>query len=360
MSWVHTTAGPSAPTLAVADGRVVTSDGASLAALDAGSGVTDWTDAASAADCGGLTQQDATSTAITVDAGAVTGLTALCSSVGTPGANGLSGTADLATGAVTWISGGLLQQHVVANGARYGVALLTTFPNIGERVFFGGSTSYARFSDMSRPAIEGNRAFIANGSSLVAVLLGQPSAGFGTTPAAWTATLTNGGTSPTPSADGSRVYVTDGSSLRAFDQATGAVVWSTTLPAVGSTDAPAVAYGEVFVRTANGIVALDAATGATRWSGSLGTLGTTATGLGSPTVANGVVYVGSQDGKLLAFDAAGTSGCSGSPVVCTPLLSADIGGAPGASRPVPANGSVFIGALHADGNEAVYKFSLPG
>ena len=97
------------------------------------------------------------------------------------------------------------------------------------------------------------------------------------------------------------------------------------------------------------------------WTATLGTLGTTATGTrvthASP---NGVVYVGSQDGKLLAFDAAGASGCSGSPVVCTPLLSADIGGAPGASRPVPANGSVFIGAHHADGNEAVYKFSLPG
>ncbi len=45
---------PSAPTLAVADGRVVTSDGAGRSApLDAGTGVTDWTDAASAADCGG-------------------------------------------------------------------------------------------------------------------------------------------------------------------------------------------------------------------------------------------------------------------------------------------------------------------
>ncbi len=118
----------------------------------------------------------------------------------------------------------------------------------------------------------------------------------------------------------------------------------------------------MFVRTANGIVALDAATGATRWSGSLGTLGTTAAGLGSPTVANGVVYVGSQDGKLLAFDAAGTSGCSGSPVVCTPLLSR--GHRRGARCVTPGPGQRQRVHRRPSTPTAtrplVYKFSLPG
>src|SRR5882724_539111 len=38
----------------------------------------------------------------------------------------------------------------------------------------------------------------------------------------------------------------------------------------------------------------------------------------SPAVANGVVYVGSDDGLLYAFDAAGGTGCSGGPTTCTP------------------------------------------
>src|SRR4051794_19454882 len=39
----------------------------------------------------------------------------------------------------------------------------------------------------------------------------------------------------------------------------------------------------------------------------------------SPAVAGGVAYVGSQDHKFYAFDAAGTTGCSGTPKTCTPL-----------------------------------------
>ena len=175
---------------------------------------------------------------------------------------------------------------------------------------------------------------IAGGDSLAAVstttmfattqhltLVAAPTSGASTAPL-WTAPVSLAGSAATPSIDATHVYLTDGATVKAFDQATGAVVWSAALPAAGSTDAPALAYGEVFVRTANALVALDATTGAVRWTATLGTLGTTATGLGSPTIANGVVYVGSQDGKLLAFDAAGTNGCGGSPLVCTPLLSA--------------------------------------
>src|ERR1700675_377633 len=47
----------------------------------------------------------------------------------------------------------------------------------------------------------------------------------------------------------------------------------------------------------------------------------------SPAVAKGVVYVGSQDHKLYAFDAAGTTGCSGIPRTCVPLWTATTGNA---------------------------------
>jgi outer membrane protein assembly factor BamB len=46
----------------------------------------------------------------------------------------------------------------------------------------------------------------------------------------------------------------------------------------------------------------------------------------SPAVANGVVYVGSDDGTLYAFDAAGGTNCGGAPKICFPLWSATTGG----------------------------------
>src|SRR5690348_4450715 len=45
----------------------------------------------------------------------------------------------------------------------------------------------------------------------------------------------------------------------------------------------------------------------------------------SPAVVGGVVYVGSTDGKLYAFDAAGSTGCSGTPKICNPLWTASTG-----------------------------------
>ena len=64
-------------------------------------------------------------------------------------------------------------------------------------------------------------------------------------------------------------------------------------------------------------------------------------------MANGVVYVGSGDGKLYAFDAAGTTGCSGTaPRTCAPLWTAATGGAV-SSSPAVANGVVYVGSTTA-------------
>ena len=49
--------------------------------------------------------------------------------------------------------------------------------------------------------------------------------------------------------------------------------------------------------------------------GHLSTVWTAATGgsvYSSPAVTNGIVYIGSDDGKVYAFDAAGSTACSGS------------------------------------------------
>ena len=70
----------------------------------------------------------------------------------------------------------------------------------------------------------------------------------------------------------------------------------------------------------------------------------------APTVVDGVVYVGTEGGKMLAFDAAGVTGCSGDPTVCTPLWSANVYGSVSATPTVTA-GTVYLatsgGTLYA-------------
>jgi outer membrane protein assembly factor BamB len=71
-------------------------------------------------------------------------------------------------------------------------------------------------------------------------------------------------------------------------------------------------------------------------------------GKSSPSVADGVVYVGSLAAGLLAFSAAGSANCSGVPytylqgMTCTPLWTAATGRQDGSS-PAVAGGVVYIG-----------------
>lgn len=68
-------------------------------------------------------------------------------------------------------------------------------------------------------------------------------------------------------------------------------------------------------------------------AGSLATAWTAPAGGGvysSPAVAGGTAYLGSDDGKLYAFDASGVTNCSaGPPRTCSPLWTAVTGGAEG-------------------------------
>ena len=117
---------------------------------------------------------------------------------------------------------------------------------------------------------------------------------------------------------------------------------------------PAVAHGVVYVGdNDHKLYAFDAAgnTGcsdtpktctplwtATRGGGGLGV------DLASPTVANGVVYIGAAVGLLYAFDASGKTNCSGTPTTCTPLWIAPTGGGAVFSSPVVAGGVVYVGS----------------
>jgi hypothetical protein len=69
-------------------------------------------------------------------------------------------------------------------------------------------------------------------------------------------------------------------------------------------------------------------------------------------VADGVVYVGSEDHNLYAFDAAGITNCSGSPTTCAPLWTADTDVV--ASSPAVANGVVYVDS------DKLYAFDAAG
>src|SRR5205823_2246179 len=129
---------------------------------------------------------------------------------------------------------------------------------------------------------------------------------------------------------------------------------------IGTPSKPAVVGGVEYIGSADhNLYAFDAA-GITNCSGSPKTcqpLWTAATGgevLWS-VVANGVVYVASgfDEHKLYAFDAAGTTNCSGSPKTCAPLWTAATGPATWLT-PAVADGVVYVGA------DKLYAFDAAG
>ncbi len=81
------------------------------------------------------------------------------------------------------------------------------------------------------------------------------------------------------------------------------------------------------------------------------TLGTT-TSDSSPAVVGGVVYVGSNDSKLYAFDANGNTNCSGVPKTCSPLWTAATPNPFNFSSPAVANGVVYAGSSDLEAFDA--------
>ncbi len=115
-------------------------------------------------------------------------------------------------------------------------------------------------------------------------------------------------------------------------------------------NSPAVVGSTAYVGSADGSLYAFSATGSANCSGSptaCSPLWAAPTGspitFSSPAVAGGFAYVGSSNGVLSAFDAAGANGCTGSPVVCSPLWTAATGG-PIVASPAVASNVVFVGS----------------
>lgn len=192
----------------------------------------------------------------------------------------------------------------------------------------------------------------------------------------WTAT-TNGSVFSSPAVASGIVYVGSADHhLYAFDAAarvncTGGPPTRTCLPLwAAATDSevrssPAIANGMVYVRTADTMYAFDA-TGTVNCTGGPPTktctpLWTGTTGpieLSSPAIENGIVFIGSIDGNLYAFDATGRMNCFGGPPTktCTALWAGTTtANVAVSSSPAPAGTVVYIGSN--DGK--LYAFGLP-
>ncbi len=187
----------------------------------------------------------------------------------------------------------------------------------------------------------------------------------------WTAP-TSGSIEDTPAVVGSTVYVgsTDGH-LYAFSAlgttgcagspATCNPLWTATTGAAITFSSPAVNGGVVYVGASNGVLSAFDAAGSSGCSGSpvvCAPLWTAVTGgpiVGSPAVASNVVYIGSADHELYALDALGQTNCTGSPKTCAPLWTADTGGVI-RSSPAVANAMVFVGS----DDHRLYTFDASG
>jgi outer membrane protein assembly factor BamB len=121
--------------------------------------------------------------------------------------------------------------------------------------------------------------------------------------------------------------------------------WSTDLGARPTTPAAVGRDGVVYVDDSGTITVLDAATGTVRWTGEVG-----AQVAHAPAVARGNVLVSTNDGRLVAFAAAG---CAAS--TCPPLWEGTLA-ANAATAPVAGGDVVYVGM----GDRQIAAFDLDG
>jgi outer membrane protein assembly factor BamB len=195
------------------------------------------------------------------------------------------------------------------------------------------------------PTIAGSYAFVVSGDALLHVYL-VAGCGSSTCTDIWTGDLQgNVPTGSSAAVAGGRVYVGAGNSLLAFDaagcgQTVCAPLW--TASTGGQVfSSPAVGAGAVYVGSQDHrLYAFDAATGAPLWNAPTGDVIQS-----SPALAGGTVYVGSFDGGLYAFDA----------VTGLPAWRSATNG-PIFSSPAVANGVLFV----ASNDGYLYAYDAAG
>jgi len=223
----------------------------------------------------------------------------------------------------------------VVSGVIYGSA--------GGRVFAlrasSGKTVWSRIVDgldvgTTTLTVAGHRVYFANLDGHLVALDARTGTGI------WEHWL-GGPVISSPLVVGGRLYLGWGEGLDAFDAATGEFLWY--VPTVNHRSvrgAPSIFRGVVYFGSDDGLYAVDAVTGTLLWRGPTSAL------VGSaPAVSGGLVYVGSEDHDLYAFQA---SGCG--KATCSPVWSVPTEDKIDASAAV-AEGTVYVssqdGVIHA-------------
>ena len=154
-----------------------------------------------------------------------------------------------------------------------------------------------------------------------------------------------------PVVAGGKVYTIDTNGMvRAFDARNGGTIWSASFGSSGNKDSNygggvAVDGGRVYAANGLGhVAALDAATGAAAWTVKPG-----GPLRGAPTVADGAVYVISQDNQIYSLKAAdGASNWSSAAAL-------EIAGVFGSASPAVARGTVIAGFSSGELNAYRYE-----
>ena len=209
---------------------------------------------------------------------------------------------------------------------------------------------------VSSAAVAPTRVFLGHGPAVQSWSLAppanceMPSTGITVCPPAWSTALTAnlpGGSHPVLSPDDATVFAAAGTSVVALTAATGAQVWSGTLGAAASA-APAVGNGFIFVPTTSGELDVFALGGcglstcAPVWHASTGS----SIDRAPAVVAGGLVYTASANGSLRAYPSAGCGRAT-----CASLWSVSTGSTI-TGGPTAALGNVYIGT--ADGRLIAY------
>jgi outer membrane protein assembly factor BamB len=165
---------------------------------------------------------------------------------------------------------------------------------------------------------------------------------------------TGGPTQASPAVVSGVVYFSDGAGVTALNAATGALIWKYTTEAYIDS-AAAVANGVVYIGVIYsmgyppGLYALNASTGAFLWAFYINGVVGGEDGCFSPTVANGLVYVGCstyyEGAALYALD------------VATQLIVWQVG--LGGSAPVLANGVAYFGSYALNAGTGAVLWNWP-
>jgi outer membrane protein assembly factor BamB len=144
-------------------------------------------------------------------------------------------------------------------------------------------------------------------------------------------------------------YVLDssaGDTVVAFNAISGGRIWVTSFNntnGTGEESSPVIANGVLYIGSEDmNLHALNAKTGAPIWTGATGGVITS-----SAAVGNGLVYIASADGKLYAFKAAGCGSAT-----CAPVWTATTGGAIN-STAVVTKTTVYVGST----DNTLYAFN---